>query len=331
MTTPQPTRDDQPADAAARAALEGSARFVLDDEAVLHASGNDAAGFLHAQLSSDIRALAPGDALLTSYSDARGRVLAVPRLLARDDGFLLALTRERLEPVRGLLAKYVLRADVSLAEAGADHERFGVCGQSASVALAGAAGELPQAIWQSTVTPAGATIVRLQGPRPRWLVDGPAAAVRPLWDALDGHVHTAGAAAWRLLEIEAGIPNVYDATAGRYVAQMLNLDRLGAIDFAKGCYPGQEVIARTHYLGRIKRRMYVLRSDAGEAPAPGTEIHAGGAAVGSCVDAAPHPDGGCLALAVLRVESAAAELAIGGPDGTPAHATAPPYPLEDAA
>ncbi|MDZ7748958.1 MAG: hypothetical protein U5K43_09010 [Halofilum sp. (in: g-proteobacteria)] len=144
-------------------------------------------------------------------------------------------------------------------------------------------------------------------------------------------MHTAAAADWRLLEIEAGIPRVYDATAGQFVAQMLNLDRLGAIDFHKGCYPGQEVIARTHYLGRIKRRMYVLRVDDATPPPPGSAIHAGGDTVGSCVDAAAHPEGGCLALAVLRVESAEAALTVGTPGGASARASPPPYALEEAA
>lgn len=331
MTDPQATHAEHADRAASRAVLEGSARFPLTDEGLLAVEGDDAAAFLHGQLSTDVRAMRPGDATLTSYSDARGRVLAVPRLLATENGFVLGLPSDRVEPVRTLLAKYVLRAQVRLTDVSAEWTRFGIAGQSASVALAGAVGTLPQDVWRSVTTAAGARVLRLQGPRPRWLVHGPADAAASLWQALEGHVRTASATDWRLLEIEAGIPTVFDATAGRFVAQMLNLDLLGAVDFNKGCYPGQEVIARTHYLGRIKRRMYVLRIGAGATPRPGDDVLAEDAVIGTCVDAAPHPDGGGLGLAVLRVESAAKPLILGTPAGPAAAAEEPPYPHGEAA
>lgn len=319
-------------DRAVRAVLQGSARFPLRDDGLLAVDGADAAAFLHAQLSTDVRAMQPGDATLTAYCDARGRVLAVPRLLATADGFLLGLPRERIEPVRALLARYVLRADVRLTDVSGEHARFGIAGQSASVALAGAAGALPHEVWRSVTTGAGASIVRLQGPRPRWLVHGPDAAVGALWDALDDHVHTAAADDWRLLEIEAGIPTIHEATAGAFVAQMLNLDLLGALDFGKGCYPGQEVIARAHYLGRVKRRMYVLRTGAaGPTPRPGDDVLADGDSAGTCVDGAPHPDGGSVALTVLHVDAAPRPLRVGSPDAPAATVEEPPYSLGTAA
>ena len=112
---------------------------------------------------------------------------------------------------------------------------------------------------------------------------------------------------------------------------MVNLDRLHAVDFRKGCYPGQEVIARTHYLGRIKRRMFVLRAVEASPPVPGSPVFAGSAVVGEIVRAAPHPDGGCLALAVLRRDSDASPLALGHADGPRAERRDPPYSIDEAA
>ncbi len=287
-----------------RAALDGSLRCVLDDRGLLAFAGADAADFLHRQLSTDVLGMAPGECGLTSLSDARGRLLMVGRLHAEPQRLLLELPPERLEPVRQQLQKYVLRADVTITDVSADIARFGAAGQSAAVALHTVTGALPEQPGHATTSSAGLHAVRLAGPRPRWLFFGAPGAVRPAWEALADHATPGAPEAWRLLDVEAGIPTVRDATAGRFVAQMLNLDRLGAIDFGKGCYPGQEVIARTHYLGRIKRRMQLLHAPgAGLAPAPGTAVRSGDAQVGEVVDAALHPDGGAMILAVVRIDA----------------------------
>lgn len=311
------------------AALTSSMYCRLDDFGVLSAAGGDAASFLNSQFSSDITALHPGDAALTSYSDARGRVLAVPRVFAERERLLLVMPSERIEPVRGQLAKYVLRADVQLVDCSADLPCLAVSGEIAAAPLEEIAGELPAQPWGAVALPGGGVLARAPGARPRWLACGPAAAIAQLEQALEGKVVGTDPASWRLLEIEAGVPHVYAATAEHFVAQMLNLDRLGALDFRKGCYPGQEVIARTHYLGRIKRRMHILRGETGDAPASGTTVYAAGEAGGEIVDAAPHPDGGSLALAVLRLDTAAASLTLGAADGPPATAALPPYGFGD--
>ncbi len=322
---------DADAEADAMAVLHGSARFALGDTGLLGVAGRDAADFLHRQLSSDILGMRAGQAALSSCSDPKGKVLAVPRVLTTPEGFILELPVERLEPLRQHLAKFVLRSQVQLTPLEGTYARFGVAGQSASVALAGAVGALPQEIEQGVTGTDGATAVRLRGPRPRWLVHGQPEAVAAVWEALEGQARDATAAHWRLLEIEAGIPTIRDATSGQLVAQMLNLDRLGGIDFNKGCYPGQEVIAKTHYLGRLKRRMYRLRMGDDAAPEPGTKVYAGDSDIGTCLDAADHPEGGRLGLAVLRTDQADQPLTLGEPGGPSARADDPPYALADVA
>lgn len=318
-------------DAAARAALDGSIRAVLDDRGLLAFSGNDAVSFLHGQLSSDVRGLAAGESQLTSYSDARGRVLAVARLYREADRLLLELPAQGLEPLRRQLERYVLRAHVDITDVSADIARVGVAGESAAVVLAGVSGDLSEGDAADRCVGSGIRVVRVPGPRPRWQVLGPPEAVQSLWETLGTQIPAFGARAWRLMEIEAGIPTVRAGARGRFVAQMLNLDRLGAVDFAKGCYPGQEVIARTRNLGRIKRRMQLLRARAADGPpAPGTTVHAGGADAGEVVDAEAHPDGGTLLLAVLRLD-VTGELRVGGPEGAGAERLGLPYALDDEA
>lgn len=313
------------------AALNASMRCHLDDRGVLAVSGSEAASFLNSQFSSDITSLPPGTAVLTSYSDARGRVLATPRVIAEAERFLLLLPSDRLVPIQQQLTKYKLRADVRIDDRSADHACLGIAGAAAATALEGMLGTLPVEPWQTLPLPDGGNLVCLPGAPTRWLACVPDESLTSVWNALEGRVITADSTAWRLLEIEAGLPEVFHATAEHFVAQMLNLDLLGAIDFRKGCYPGQEVIARTHYLGRIKRRMHVLRSESDDVPAPGDTVYGDGQSAGEVVTAAPQPEGGSAALAVLRLESVGSALTLGDAAGPPATATAPPYGLAEEA
>ncbi|MDZ7787476.1 MAG: folate-binding protein [Halofilum sp. (in: g-proteobacteria)] len=320
---PAQAPDDQ-----SMAITDGSIRCRLDDRGLLSLQGADAATFLHGQLSTDVLGLETGTSRLTSYSDARGRLLMVGRLYAEPDRFLLEIPSDRIEPVRQQLAKYVLRADVRIEDVSNTLARCAAAGHSAAVALGAVVDSLPAEPGQSVISEAGARIVRLAGPRPRWQIHGEREAVTAVWDQLAGHTVEVDSSQWRLLDIEAGIPAVHEATAGHFVAQMLNLDRLGAIDFRKGCYPGQEVIARTHYLGRIKRRMQLLHlSMNADTPTPGTAVEQDGKKVGEVVEGAPLPVGGCLVLAVIHT-GADDPLSI---DGQAAERRPLPYGIEEEA
>jgi len=306
-------------------------RCPIGNRALVSITGGDAAGFLHSQLSTDVRAMHFNDVVLSSYSDAKGRVLAIMRLIATDAGFLLELPPDRAEPVMTQLQRYVLRADVHMEDVSAAHAAFGAVGEEAAQCVTDVLPELPPVGGKSCLLDGGARLMPTRSPRASWTVIGPVEAVQRAWAAFDA-LPTAPADWWEAIEIEAGIPSVHDATAGRFVAQMVNLDRLDALDFRKGCYPGQEVIARTRYLGRIKRRMYPLHAiEARQVPAPGAAVLAAGrdAPAGEIVRACPHPEGGVVLLAVLRTESADAELVL--EDGSPAERLSLPYPLEEAA
>lgn len=323
-----PDNGPQPDHDSAMAVTDGSVRCLLDDRGFLCLRGNDAATFLHGQLSTDVLGLNAGESRLTSYSDARGRLLMVGRLYAETDRFLLEIPDDRLEPVRQQLAKYVLRADVRIEDISGTIGRCAAAGQSAALALGAVIESLPVEAGQSVTAGTDTHIVRLPGPRPRWQIHGNPETVRAVWTQLEKHTVEVDSRHWRLLDIEAGIPAVHEATSGHFVAQMLNLDRLGAIDFRKGCYPGQEVIARTHYLGRIKRRMRLLHLPGGErVPAPATAVEHDGKRVGEVVEGAPMAAAGALVLAVIHNE-AQAPLTI---DGQAAEPRELPYSVDEEA
>lgn len=221
-----------------------------DSLGVLRARGTDVVQFLQGQLSNDLSRLGPESSLLAGYHNPQGRVLALLRLvhIAGDD-LALILPRELIAPLTNRLTKFILRAKVRLAdESGA--------WRITPAVLASDSTTLPPAqvlpgISDAVARVAQALVVCVGESPARWLL----LAARDAPAALPAGCVAAAPQSWQRLQIAAGLPQVYAATSETFVAQMLNLDVLGAIAFDKGCYTGQEVIARAHYRGRVKRRM----------------------------------------------------------------------------
>jgi tRNA-modifying protein YgfZ len=203
----------------------------LDDLAVIAARGPDTVSFLQGQLSHDVGLLAGRGALLAGLHNPQGRLLALLRLLwLADDHVLIVVPSALAETVRQTLGRYVLRSRVQLADAGANWRAYGVTGPDAAAV---ASTRIAMAMDQTGS---------------RQLIVAPRSEPLPECDPGDRDT-------WRLDDIRAGLPEIAAATSGLFVAQMLNLDMLDAISFDKGCYTGQEVIARAHYRGQVKRRM----------------------------------------------------------------------------
>ncbi|MBV8496932.1 MAG: folate-binding protein YgfZ [Gammaproteobacteria bacterium] len=273
----------------------GSA-VTLGSLGVLCARGAEARAFLQGQLSNDLTRLTPALSLLAGYHNPQGRVIAILRLIERSSGELLAvLPRELVPEVVQRLGKFILRAKVKLADESAAWTITGV--------IAGDAGA-PADAWPAArggaARVAEAIAVRVAEAPGRWLLVTPAGA------SPEAAVHCAPAApgSWQRLAIAAGEPQVYRPTSEQFVAQMLNLDALGAIDFGKGCYTGQEVIARAHYRGRVKRRLQRFRTRGPHALAPGASGELGDGRSFQVVDAVELADGRCEFLAVAPIIAA---------------------------
>jgi tRNA-modifying protein YgfZ len=270
----------------------------LTESTCIEVRGTDAAAFLHAQLSRTMPA-ARDNAPLAGWLDARGRVRALLRVWPLPDRWLLATPREGVDELLKRLRMFVLRSAVTLRVAD-------------DVAVAAVLDATPD--WLATRgLPVSTPDTLIARGELRWLcvapnywqVQGPNAAVA----AVEPDLARVPPAAAALAEIRVGLPAITLPLVDRYVAQMLNLDALGAIVFDKGCYPGQEVVARVHNLGDVKRR---ARRYAMSAPPPavGAAVTAsGGEAVGEVVRSAPAP-GGCELLAVVDHAAAGAPLAI---------------------
>lgn len=251
-------------------------------------SGADVRTFLQGQLSTDFASLTAQRALLTSCNSAQGRVQAIMWVVERRGGIALVLPAAMVETITTRLRKYVLRSKVTIEPATA---RLGVAAIEPTALPAGISLSEPGASHEHE----GTSYIRLPGHALILALTAESADVDPVRELY-----------WQLEGIRAGLPQVYPATYEAFVAQMLNLDLIGGISFEKGCYTGQEIIARTHYRGAIKRRMLHFAATC-PPPAPATRIVIGESHAGDVVDAAPTSEG-CELLAVVSLAQAKAEL-----------------------
>jgi len=226
----------------------------------LRFTGPDALNFLQGQVSNDTRRLDESQSLLAAYSSPQGRVLALMHLLPHSSGIIAILPRELLLPTAETLRKFVLRAKVKIEDAA---ELLVVAGLHGAERLASAGIAVPQSN-TGYLEKDGIGVAAVSRDPSRFWVIGGAEKLAELGLIRDVSQASQFEHDWRLADIRAGLPQIYLATREAFVAQMLNLDRLDGISFTKGCYTGQEIIARTQHLGRIKRRLYRLQLPNGE-------------------------------------------------------------------
>jgi len=317
----------------------------LGDLGALRVAGTDAARFLQGQLSSDLARVSAERSALAGLHNPQGRVIALLRIVQLAPNDLLAiLPRELAANVAGRLSKYVLRAKVKVTDESPDWHITGViaCGRSGPTQLDSAAGSAPLAGYPDIAGGqrlVGETMVICVGEQPaRWLLIAPALAAAT--DAQAGspsapqgsrlpHSTPARREVWSELDISAGLPQVYGATSEEFVAQMLNLDLIGAIAFDKGCYTGQEVIARAHYRGRVKRRLQRFRSRRPLDLKPGDNGELPDGRAFKVVEAVRLEDGRCEFLAVAPLPTTEPELSAASlPDAMLERVTSPLRPSQ---
>lgn len=280
--------------------MENTVRNPLKHLAVLAASGEECNVFLQGQLSNDLRELTAHRAQLSTLNSAKGRVLAVLQLARLGTGVVAVLPSAIGQSVLEYLSKFVLRTKVVLT-VDDKLDCFGLMGDNANASLERLGGQSVERDWNSITLDGGMVAWRAPSRVCRVIVAGPTPSVTKAYESLSelpvGDPH-----AWRLQDILAGLPEILPPTQDKFVAQMLRLDDLGAISFTKGCYTGQEVIARTHYLGKVKRGSAIGCTEATRPLKPAEVLEVDGKPAAIVVSAAPTPQGGQTVLAVLHKE-----------------------------
>jgi tRNA-modifying protein YgfZ len=291
--------------------------FVADlsHNALIAVTGDDATAFLHAQFTNDVQALAVGEAQWNGWCSPKGRLLATFLLLRRADGYLLMLPAEIAPGVAKRLGMFVLRSKVKIQDVSELFVRLGIAGKGAAAIVSRHWAPAPQPMRAAEKD--GAICVALD--TERFVAFVPPAAAPALWDLFAKTATRADADAWERTLIRAGVPTIVAATQEAFVPQMANFELIGGVSFKKGCYPGQEIVARMQYRGGLKRRMALAHLAGDARPAPGESVYSAGfgdQAAGMIVNVAASPDGGFDALVVAQIESLAQkDLRWKSPDG----------------
>jgi len=280
----------------------GSIVAPLDHLGVLRISGEDAKAFLQGQLSCDVAGVGANSATYGAHCSPKGRMLANFLLWREDTEFLMALSLDIAPALQKQIAKYVLRSKVEISDVSAAIALTGAGGPQAEEALSAIVPDIPKkpnGVFRQT---GGATVIRLADGR--FILSTEESAVAALRRKLSGALEPVEARLWRWLDIRNGLPWITAATQDELVPQMANLERIGGVSFDKGCYTGQEVVARSQHLGKLKRRMFLAnvsaRAQAGD-KLYGEDL--GDQASGIVVNAEASPDGGTDLLAVVQTAS----------------------------
>jgi len=281
---------------------------------LIECTGDDAKNFLQNQLTSNINHLTAESAQHSAWCTAKGRMQASFVLYRVESGFQALLSSDLVTATLKRLQIFVLRSKVKLAELSTVHEVIGLSGPQAEAALKNAGLPVPAADLKTVAFDEG-KVIRLDAKR--WLIVVASTAAPEFWKRLAEKARPVGTPVWYWLDVQAGVPLVTEATKEAFVPQMANYDKIGGVSFNKGCYPGQEIVARTRYLGKVKRHLYRVRADqamkAGDILCSPENPET---ACGMIANAAASPDGGFEALGVIQESFAdPGKLRLATPDG----------------
>ncbi|MBI3545830.1 MAG: folate-binding protein YgfZ [Gammaproteobacteria bacterium] len=289
------------------AAAHGDILADLSDLSFMRARGVEAKDFLNGQLSNDVKMLDASHSQLAAWCNPKGRMLVIFRLFRRADDYLLQLPAVLQENILKRLRMFVMRSKVVIDSADNELSAMGLAGPKAEQILRAIVGFVPAGV-NTSETRNDITIISMPDPQPRYEIVAPTATLIKLWSGIKPQVMAVGPSVWAWLDIMAGIPTILPETHEEFVPQMANLELISGVNFKKGCYPGQEIVARMQYLGKLKQRMFRAHVQTTDALRPGTPIYAPdfpGQSAGMVVNIEPASNNhGYDMLAVIQISSA---------------------------
>ena len=288
-----------------QATLEGITLSSLSQYKLLAVTGKDAEHFMQGQFTNDVKAVDETHSQLSAWCSAKGRIAMNFRLFKRQDTYYLLLPPDNFTAMLKRLRMYVLRADVQITDVSTSHACIAVMGTDRAAMLNNTL-SIPELDSVDSVDNDKAySVLRLAAGH---LIIGESSVLETVWTSLSSASTPVGFSLWALAEIHAGVPQILTPTLESFVPQMVNFDVLNGVNFKKGCYTGQEIVARMHYLGKLKKRMYLARL-AGDAqtdnqmPQAGDNVYTDetGQSIGQIVNIVLHPDGDYRCLVVLQI------------------------------
>ncbi len=314
-----------------RVSMAGNTIMDLSQFGLIAIHGEDALNFMQNLFCNDVRDVNTNKGQLSAICNAKGRILANFRIFMRGDSYYLQLPISQVEGILKKLQMYKLMSKVDIVDASNSFVRIGCCGPTIEQELAAISTTLPESV-NDTIQQNKLTIIRISDALPRFELIGEFAEIKAAWQRLNVQAAPVGSYQWQLHDILNGIPNIEPAVSEAFVPQTANLDKIGALSFTKGCYPGQEVVARSQYLGKLKRQMYLAHIDSDTPARPGDEIFNvdSGEVSGKVVDCQHSADQGYELLAVLRIaDTQTAALALNSTEGAKLEIGKLPYQEPD--
>ena len=305
----------------------------LTDLGLIRATGEDAPSFLHNQLSNDVEHLGAGELRRAAYCTPKGRMLASFVYWKDGQDIILQLSKSIQTTVQKRLQMFVLRAKAKLHDINAEYVVLGLGGAAATAALQEWFPELPAQIDQKLSNEYG-SLLRVadanNAPRYQWIA--PLEIAQQAWPKLSTQLRAVNTNAWRVTEIQAGIAIVIASTQEKFVPQMINFELIGGVNFKKGCYPGQEIVARSQYLGKLKRRMAIALVHAKDVIAGSEVFHSDDVSqpCGMIVNAEQHQEDCSLVLIEMKLaDQESGQLTLGSATGAAIELLPLPYAITD--
>ncbi len=283
------------------------------NQGLIKVHGEDAESFLQNQLTNEVANVTETSHQIAAWCSPKGRIIATLRLFKREDAYYLSLAQDMLEHVLKKLSMYVMMSKVSLEDVTESYVHLGVSGDSSGKDLEALLGESLPSEADSAKIINGLTVLKLADKTPRYEIFGDLESSNVL---VDGIKH-APDNYWQYLNIVAGIPHISQASSEAWIPQMINFIQVNGVDFKKGCYPGQEIVARLNYLGKTKRRMYRLLIDSDQLPAVNDSIASrNDKDAGKILNAVINPEGKVEALAVMKIAETTEALTLANNEAT---------------
>jgi len=265
---------------------------------LIQVSGSDTATFLQGQFTNDVFKVNANHSQHSAWCNHKGRIIVNFRLFKRGQSYYLLLPESSIATVMKRLKMYVLRADVQLENVSEKFVALGIAGTDCAEKLSQCLNFQMPTDRDSCMTDNEITLINIFEQKQGFIIISDTESAKNLWHCATETLQAIGTAAWELLNILKGVPQITPATSEEFVPQMINWDSLNGVSFQKGCYVGQEVVARVKYRGQIKRRLYFAQLDSSQTAQAGDALYASTTqeSIGKIVNIQTHPDGGCVAL-----------------------------------
>ena len=274
----------------------------LSNLGIIQASGEETQSFLHGQFTNDFNAITSDMSQLSSYCNPKGRMLSIFRVFKQSENYFLLLHKDAIEITLKKLNMFKLMAKVELKDVSDEYVVFGLAGPGSDEILSTVNLTPPKEKNQVTQI-SDSTVIKIPSQNLRYLFICKVDRAINIWNDISKQVTLANSSIWEIFDIQDGIPQITSATSEAFIPQMVNLELIDGVNFQKGCYPGQEIVARTHYLGKPNRRMYRIKIDDTKCPLAGDNVYSksdGDQPVGKIVTAHKINENNCSALTVLR-------------------------------